>query len=645
MGVGVSKAAAVVINEEEENLEGEKELAQKTPEERKAELISLVEDLSRDPEDKEDGESFYCAISYGLMVDPVYAVTEYALTEGRKIQIYDRDGITRWGGVGAKDPHSGELITELMEATELKNKILKYRTSTIDKCLDAAEELIAWDEPNVALKALERANNLITLWSDRGEMVAGEDVRRGLLHENYSALIELNFAKFKDLLGSDMPGAVELYEDVRKSAINWQAGDFMQDFAKQARAAHAHCQEKFDEAMKESAALLLQGEVPNLYSLIHLDKLTQDWASHGPIRDETKDERMERISGLCQEIIDCELRDFEQLLYVNQDVSAALELCQTVKKSSKAWGAGNFDHKFVEKEAQIKAYYQDKFSEKMAEFDGLIAPGKAHEAMILVTQLQKDERMMEVENVQETFAIKRLQSNGLCRYKIIEYFREFDQEIDGGNRQAAAELMKCVKDINQAFEEPFLSTVTEYGQLVESRERMLEAFRDPKKMIFEAIGLGDVKLLKLCLAIDPKVASVSPRDESHSYWQKNQLPYGGRTGSYLMSGDIADNNTPLHCPAKRNNKEMCALLIGCGASREVPNDNGKTPQTLAIYHGHKNLFSRIKEPDLESAKQEVEALRKSISVGAVSEEEVTLTMTPRSMSQLTGMSSQEERDR
>jgi hypothetical protein len=504
-----------------------------------------------------------------------------------------------------------------MEATELKNKILKYRTSTIDKCLDAAEELIAWDEPNVALKALERANNLITLWSDRGEMVAGEDVRRGLLHENYSALIELNFAKFKDLLGSDMPGAVELYEDVRKSAINWQAGDFMQDFAKQARAAHAHCQEKFDEAMKESAALLLQGEVPNLYSLMNFDKLTQDWASHGPIIDETKDERMEKITGLCEKIIDFELRDFEKLLYENQDFSAAMELCQTVKKSSKAWGVGNFDHKFIEKEAPIKAYYQDKFLEKMAEFDGLIAEGKAHEAMILVTHLQKQARMMGVENVQEQFAIKRSQSNGLCIDKITKYLQEFDQKIHSGNWQAAAELMKCAKDINQAFKEPFLSTVT-----FEDREMYLEAFKDPKKMIFEAIGQDNVNLLKLCLAINPQMASVSPRDESNPYWQKNQSPYGSKDGiqigSYLMSGDIADNNTPLHCAAKRNKKEMCELLIVCGASREVQNDNGKTPQTLAVDHGHKTLFGRIKESDVERAKQAVETLRKRISVGSYS---------------------------
>ncbi len=56
MGGGVSKGADV----EEE----------KTPEERKAEIINLVTELSSDPEKKEDEESFYCAISQQLMVDP-----------------------------------------------------------------------------------------------------------------------------------------------------------------------------------------------------------------------------------------------------------------------------------------------------------------------------------------------------------------------------------------------------------------------------------------------------------------------------------------------------------------------------------------------------------------------------------------------
>ncbi len=629
MGGGVSKAA---VYEEEENFKEEQELVEKTPEERKAELISLVEDLSRDPEEKEDEESFYCAISHGLMVDPVYAVTKET-----KLQLYDRPQIEQWWPVHPNDPISRSPITELIEATELKNKILTYRTSTIDKCLDAAEDLIAWDEPDVALKALERANHLMTMWLDRGVAVEGEDARRDLLHENYSALIELNFAKFKELLVSDMQGAVKFYEDARKSAINWQAGNFVQDFAKQARVAYAHCQEKFDEAIKESAAMLLQGEVPNPYSLMNFDKLTQDWASHGPIIDETKDERMGKITGLCEKIIDFELRDFEQLLNVNQDFSAALELCETVKKISKEWGVQDFDYKFMSQMAQINACYKERFFEKAAEFELLLDRGKIQEAAILAEVIQQE--AMRVGNNRSDDIYSR------CRNKIDQYLQEIDQATYGRDLATGLELLNRVKDITEEFKGPFFTRRYDFAPGVQNREKNLKAFEDPKKMIFEAIGSGDLALLKLCLAIASEMANVAPRDESNPYWQKDQRPFGGSSGSYLMYEDIADNNTPLHCAAKRNQKEMCELLIGCGASLKVQNDNGKTPQTLAAYHGHKTLFKRIAESDVESPKQAVETLRKRISVEPIREDEVTLTMTPRSMLQLTEVGRQEGLDR
>ena len=66
-----------------------------------------------------------------------------------------------------------------------------------------------------------------------------------------------------------------------------------------------------------------------------------------------------------------------------------------------------------------------------------------------------------------------------------------------------------------------------------------------------------------------------------------------------MSSDIEDNNTLLHCAAKRNQIHLCGLLIAFGALSEKKNDNNKTPKELAEYHLHKTLFKRVEQGDTE----------------------------------------------
>ena len=590
----------------------------KTTEERIKDLIQELDLIQKE----EIPAEFCCNILFTLMSNPVKIESSTSTAH------YDEENILAWFQQRDSDPATNNPLTNLSLTynAELKEQISTYITARIEKYLEIAYEFISLKQEDLFPQIISNIRELSSK-SSLEEQSKIEDK----ISELYEVLLDRRFANFEELMLGNPVAATNLYYESKKEAASLEIkGDLGNIFIEVASHFKSYHQEQFSQTLEKFNQFIEEKNFTAALEILNkksLQKISQEifaWAEKSNSTD-TATRRNSQILHCYQVMVSNYFDNFKRLLLEDKNIEAAREVHDEIKKLAASWRVGNFEDQFAAFELQIQTYYKEEFSERIKAFNEALKID-IFEARLFLDHLKTEAKSNGLQNIDQIFLGQEEGLRKAYTKKIKLTLAEFDEAIERLDIPFAERLMNDAKRMIQIFD----PSSYHRNEDITSRSITLETYKDPKKMAFEAVGSGDIKLLQLCLAINPELAKISPRDETNPYWGKSQpKPHGNDIEtSYLMSSDIEDNNTLLHCAAKRNQIHLCGLLIAFGALSEKKNDNNKTPKELAEYHLHKTLFKRVEQGDTEmitaKLKEEVETMRKEILSKTLSIEELKI---------------------